>query len=96
MMNRFISRMASGSSRWVRTQTCSQRWLHARPRIAPSGLSWRTTSTASSNRPSRTRPMYCGTFWFTGHSSVHGALMQSNSPSGRTVFVREVSNVSLR
>ena len=33
MMNRFISRMASGSSRCVRTQTFSQRWLQARPRI---------------------------------------------------------------
>ena len=47
MMKRLICRIASGWSRWVRTQVFSQRWSQTRPRIAGSGLSRRVIRTAS-------------------------------------------------
>ena len=77
MMKRLIWRIASGWSKWVRMQVFSHRWSHTRPRIDGSGLSSRVSFTASRKFPSRTAFMYCGTFWSTGHSSTHGASMQS-------------------
>ncbi len=60
MMNRFMCRMASGWSRWVRMQVFSQRWSHTWPRIEGSGLSSRVSLTASRKSPLRTAFMYCG------------------------------------
>ena len=73
-------------------QVVSQRWSQTWPRIDGSGLSPRVRRTASAKSPSRTAFMYCGTFWSTGHSSTHGASMQSNSPSSREVLERSVRN----